>query len=195
MQQRTLTPQARKELERLWFIYGNHGRKHSDAGHKFIQVLLESGQDERDFFHPPEDVVALVDQVFKGKDEPVVRDGRIVCPICTKKIAMFSSGLSAGKIRQHGFPLCQGSHMLPDQAVALAKAIREAGEAWWAKEDEAYTISQRALKESFDLQSVPDESYQEASKALDSLIASGQAALTEADRLYDIYQSMKGDPS
>lgn len=194
MQQRTLTQETRKELERLWFIYGNHGRKHSDAGHKFIQVLLESGQ-ERDFFHPPEDVVALVDAVFKGKAEPVARDGRIVCPICTKKVTIFTSGLSIGIIRKHGFPLCKGSRLLPDQALALAKAIREAGEAWWAKEDEAFKLSQQSFSDCWSLKHLPDEEYQKAADALDALLDRIQTLNKEADRLYDIYVSMKGDPS
>lgn len=195
MQQRTLTPQARKELERLWFTYGNHARLHSDAGHKFIQVLLESGQDERDFFHPPEDLVALVDAIFKGKAEPVARDGRIVCPICTKKVTTFTSGLSIGMIRSHGSPVCQGSRMLSEQAVALAKAIREAGEAWWAKEDEAFKLSQKSFSDSWSLKSIPDEDYQKAAEALDALLDTIQTLNKEADRLYDIYQSMKGDLS
>lgn len=36
----------RKELERLWFIYGNGGEKSNFAQHKFIQWILE--QDEYD---------------------------------------------------------------------------------------------------------------------------------------------------
>ncbi len=192
MQQRTLTPSTRKELERLWFIYGNHGRKHSDAGHKFIQVLLESGQDERDFFHPPEDVVALVDSVFAGKPEPVARDDRIVCPICTKKVAIFTSGLSIGMIRKHGLPVCKGSRLLPEQAIALAKAIREAGEAWWAKEDEAFKLSQQSAHDCWSLKSLTDEEYQKAAEALDALLDKIQAMNKEADLLYEIYAAMKG---
>lgn len=31
----------RQKLVRLWFLYGNHGKHHSDAGHHFIQHFLE----------------------------------------------------------------------------------------------------------------------------------------------------------
>jgi hypothetical protein len=30
-----------RALEKLWFIYGNNGQKHTDANHHFIQHLLE----------------------------------------------------------------------------------------------------------------------------------------------------------
>lgn len=62
-----LTPTQRRELNRLWFIYGNHGAKHSDAGHKFLQGLIEHGEDLRDFYGPSAELVALVDQVLTNE--------------------------------------------------------------------------------------------------------------------------------
>lgn len=42
-----LTDTQKKELERLWFIYGNGHEKHTLGNHKFIQGLLESHEDYR----------------------------------------------------------------------------------------------------------------------------------------------------
>lgn len=46
----TLTSEQRYELQKLWFIYGNYGERHSDAAHGFIQQLLEHGKDCRRFY-------------------------------------------------------------------------------------------------------------------------------------------------
>lgn len=46
----TLTYEQRKALENLWFEYGNNGPKHTWGNHKFIQGMLERGEDDRDFF-------------------------------------------------------------------------------------------------------------------------------------------------
>ncbi len=43
----TLTDAQRERLERLWFIYGNYGRKTTPGNHQFIQGLLEHGLDLR----------------------------------------------------------------------------------------------------------------------------------------------------
>src|ERR671913_268011 len=43
----TLTGPQRERLERLWFIYGNHGPKTTPGNHQFIQCLLEHGLDLR----------------------------------------------------------------------------------------------------------------------------------------------------
>lgn len=37
----TLSHTMRRALERLWFVYGNHGTQHTDANHHFIQHILE----------------------------------------------------------------------------------------------------------------------------------------------------------
>lgn len=37
-------------LKRLWFIYGNKGKKHSHCNHRFIQNFIECGEDTRDFY-------------------------------------------------------------------------------------------------------------------------------------------------
>lgn len=40
----TIDNDQRKEIERLWFIYGNGGEKSNFAQHKFIQWILEQGE-------------------------------------------------------------------------------------------------------------------------------------------------------
>ncbi len=45
-------------------LYGNYGRKHSDSAHHFIQQFLEQGQDTRDFYRPPTEVIELVDAIL-----------------------------------------------------------------------------------------------------------------------------------
>src|SRR5215212_8569402 len=42
-----LTGSQRERLERLWFVYGNHGTKTTPGNHQFIQGLLEHGLDLR----------------------------------------------------------------------------------------------------------------------------------------------------
>jgi hypothetical protein len=43
----TLTEWQRGRLERLWFVFGNHGPKTTPGNHQFIQGLLEHGLDLR----------------------------------------------------------------------------------------------------------------------------------------------------
>lgn len=45
-----ITAAQRKELERLWFVYGNNGKKHTHHNHRFIQNFLESGEDTEEFY-------------------------------------------------------------------------------------------------------------------------------------------------
>lgn len=42
--------EKRRALENLWFTFGNNGSKHTWGNHKFIQGLLERGDDDREFF-------------------------------------------------------------------------------------------------------------------------------------------------
>lgn len=61
-----ITGEQRWKLNRLWFIYGNRGKKHNHANHRFIQCLLEEGKDEREFYKPSNDCLEQVDRVLKG---------------------------------------------------------------------------------------------------------------------------------
>jgi ribosome recycling factor len=45
-----LTAEQRKALEKLWFIYGNQGKKHTHHNHRFIQNFLEHNEDSREFY-------------------------------------------------------------------------------------------------------------------------------------------------
>lgn len=45
-----LTDEQRKALEDLWFVYGNGGSKHTWGNHKFIQNILDRGDDFRKDF-------------------------------------------------------------------------------------------------------------------------------------------------
>lgn len=40
----------RKKLEKLWFIYGNNGKKHTHCNHRYIQNILEHGEDSELFY-------------------------------------------------------------------------------------------------------------------------------------------------
>ena len=61
-----VTGGLRRELERLWFIYGNYGPRHTMENHYFIQGFLERGQDERDFNDVTPECLAAVDAVLDG---------------------------------------------------------------------------------------------------------------------------------
>lgn len=50
-----LTEKQRKELERLWFIYGNSGPKSTKANHGYIQGFLEFGEDRKEFYRDGEE--------------------------------------------------------------------------------------------------------------------------------------------
>ena len=58
-----LTDGQRARLERLWFVYGNHGPKVTMENHGFIQGFLERDADERDFYKPTAECLAAVDAV------------------------------------------------------------------------------------------------------------------------------------
>jgi hypothetical protein len=45
-----LSKEQRDKLNKLWFIYGNHGKKCTFHNHKFIQSLLERGEDAEAFY-------------------------------------------------------------------------------------------------------------------------------------------------
>ena len=67
-----VTEEARRQLERLWFIYGNYGPRHTMENHYFIQGFLERGQDERDFNDVTEECLAAVDAVLAvASDSPL----------------------------------------------------------------------------------------------------------------------------
>lgn len=38
----SISNEDKKELERLWFIYGNNGIKHLDKNHHFIQSFIDN---------------------------------------------------------------------------------------------------------------------------------------------------------
>ena len=43
-----------RKLRKIWFIYGNNGKNHTDHNHKFIQIILEKGYDARDLYKSAE---------------------------------------------------------------------------------------------------------------------------------------------
>ena len=73
----TLTGSQRGRLERLWFVYGNHGPKTSPGNHQFIQGLLEHGLDLRPLQtkrtakrdRPTEECEAAVEAVLAAPDD------------------------------------------------------------------------------------------------------------------------------
>ncbi len=46
----TFTDSQRTLLNKLWFVFGNNGEKHTHNNHRFIQNLLETGEDTRNFY-------------------------------------------------------------------------------------------------------------------------------------------------
>ena len=84
----TLTGSQRDRLERLWFVYGNHGPKTSPGNHQFIQGLLEHGLDLRPLQtkrtakrdRPTEECAAAVEAALAAPDdeeEVAARYGRL----------------------------------------------------------------------------------------------------------------------
>lgn len=61
-----LSPEQRRKLEKLWFIYGNHGSKSTLRRHKFIQGFLEHGHDYRDFYKPDRELLEKVDTILRS---------------------------------------------------------------------------------------------------------------------------------
>lgn len=45
-----LNPRQRIALNKLWFIYGNDGKKHTHNNHRYIQNILEKGEDTEEFY-------------------------------------------------------------------------------------------------------------------------------------------------
>jgi len=46
----TLTEDQKKQLMKIWFVYGNNGKKHSHHNHRFIQNYIEHGEDTEEFY-------------------------------------------------------------------------------------------------------------------------------------------------
>jgi DNA-binding PadR family transcriptional regulator len=65
-----VTDEQRRQLERLWFIFGNYGPEHTMENHYFIQGFLERGQDERDFNDVAPECLAAVDAVLAVASVP-----------------------------------------------------------------------------------------------------------------------------
>ena len=65
-----VTDEQRRQLERLWFVYGNYGPRTTPGNHQFIQGFLERGQDERDFNRVTEECLAAVDAVLGAASDP-----------------------------------------------------------------------------------------------------------------------------
>lgn len=78
----TITEAQRKFLEDLWFIWGNGGPKHTVGNHKFIQSIIERGDDDRKFFKPDKGLVNVVDSILSGK---VRRHSFGKCEKCNKR--------------------------------------------------------------------------------------------------------------
>ena len=65
-----LTEEQRAKLENLWFRFGNHGIKHTNGNHGFIQGLIEHGYDFRlmrnKYTPPTPECEACVDEVLRS---------------------------------------------------------------------------------------------------------------------------------
>jgi hypothetical protein len=71
----TLSGKQREKLERLWFVYGNHGPQTTPGNHAFIQGMLEHGIDIRPLkqrgYMPTAECERAVDAVLSRKEEPL----------------------------------------------------------------------------------------------------------------------------
>jgi hypothetical protein len=65
-----VTEGQRRELERLWFVYGNYGPEHTMQNHYFIQGFLERSQDEREINDVTPECLAAVDAVLAVASDP-----------------------------------------------------------------------------------------------------------------------------
>lgn len=48
-------------------MYGNNGKHHTLANHKYIQQLLEWGKDHRDFYKPSKQCLAAVQSIMTAE--------------------------------------------------------------------------------------------------------------------------------
>ena len=62
-----MTDSQRKELSEIWWYYGNGGPKASLSNHKFIQKLIDSDRDLRDFYKPSYECLKAVDKIMLSK--------------------------------------------------------------------------------------------------------------------------------
>ena len=53
-----LTDKQRVALQKLWFIYGNNGKKHTYHNHRYIQNILEHGENTEEFYRSADSTVA-----------------------------------------------------------------------------------------------------------------------------------------
>jgi plasmid stabilization system protein ParE len=64
----TLTPEQRKKLGDLWYVYGNNGPRHTQGNHKWIQTILRLQMDHREMYKPSEVCIQTVDEVLKTEE-------------------------------------------------------------------------------------------------------------------------------
>lgn len=65
----TLSEEQLNRLNRLWFIYGNHGKKSTMGNHRFIQNILQRSEDDRDFY-----LEGPKNMREKGRSEESIKD-------------------------------------------------------------------------------------------------------------------------
>lgn len=57
-----ISEEQRQKLHKLWFVYGNNGKKHSHVNHRYIQNILEHGEDTESFYNAPHTKVKISDE-------------------------------------------------------------------------------------------------------------------------------------
>jgi hypothetical protein len=45
-----ITDDQRQELMRIWFVFGNNGKKHTHHNHRYIQNFIEHNEDTEHFY-------------------------------------------------------------------------------------------------------------------------------------------------
>lgn len=64
-----LTPEKKRALNDLWFIYGNYGIRSTPGNHKFIQRFLDGPEDAREDYRShglTDQCIKAVDDILKG---------------------------------------------------------------------------------------------------------------------------------
>lgn len=69
MKQLLLSEEQLKKLEKLWFVYGNGGKKCTMPNHRFIQNLIEGSKDYRDFYPITKDCIKAVDEILNQEQK------------------------------------------------------------------------------------------------------------------------------
>lgn len=73
----TIDENQYKALHKLWFVFGNNGKKHSHVNHRYIQNILEHGEDTEAFYNAKHTKEKISDECLGRVKEIIFK-----CPSC-----------------------------------------------------------------------------------------------------------------